>query len=228
MMKFIRWGVFTLVLVVLPLAAFAQVNTPRAKTETRAVLKGLSHSTSSQGGQPWIEWEQRMNADQRLTAFGPDLLGDQIDPATGAISFEHTDVALPGNSRLEVAIRRRLTQGYLYGEGVNAEFGNWEHLVPRIVAISGSAGWTGSRCSNSFHTSFPPIQRGGTYVYPGGWVMPLEPLQSADYSNGVRLEVPGQPAQKVLESPHGAHWPVERRYTTTEKQGPRSDLTVRA
>lgn len=115
---------------------------------------------------------------------------------------------MPGNSKLEVSLRRRLSQGYLYGEGVNAEFGNWEHLVPRIVAITRSAGWTGSRCSNSFTQSFPAIPRVGSnpveYLYPG------------DYSNGVKLEVPGWPSQQVLESPQGAHWPAERRFTTTE------------
>jgi YD repeat-containing protein len=177
------------------------------KSEPRQVLKAQSQSTSSQDGQPWIEWEQRLNAEQRLTVFGPDLLGDQIDPNTGAITFEHTDVVLLGNSRLEVALRRRLSQGYLYGEGVNAEFGNWEYLVPRIVAISRSAGWTGSRCSNSFSTSFPVVPQVGSF--------PVQYLQSADYSNGVKLEVPGHGTQQVLESPQGAQWPAGRRFTTT-------------
>ena len=156
-----------------------------------------------------------MNADQRLTTFGNDLLGDQIDPNTGAISFEHTDISLPGNSKLEVALRRRVSQGWLYDEGVNAEFGNWEHLVPRIVAISGRAGWNGARCSNSFHVSFPPIPRPGV-TSPDGILFGLEPLQNADYSNGVKLEVPGQPAQQLLESPQGLQWPADRRYTTSE------------
>ena len=168
---------------------------------------GLQSTAAAQDAQPWIEWEQRMDADQRLTAFGPDLLGDQIDPSTGAIVFEHTDVSLPGNSRLEVSLRRRLSQGYLYDEGVNAEFGNWEHLVPRLVAITRSAGWSGSRCDNSFATSFPAIPRVGSYPF-------VQYLQNYEYSNGVKLEVPGQPAQQLLESPQGAQWPAGRKYTT--------------
>jgi hypothetical protein len=192
------------ILMALPLAAMAQ----REPLDPRQVLKPRSVPTSSQNPQPWIEWEQRLNADQRLTVLGPDLLGDQIDPGTGSIVFEHTDVALPGNSKLEVAVRRRLSQGYLYGEGVDAEFGNWEHLVPRIVVVTGTAGWTGLRCSNSFNTSFPPIPQGGT--------IPVQLLQNSDYSNGVKLEVPGQPSQQVLESPEGAQWPAERRFTTAE------------
>lgn len=189
-------------------AASAQKGESRAKPELRKQWKPLSQTTSSQGGEPWVEWEQRLNADQRLSAFGPDLLGDQIDPSTGAISFEHTDVSLPGNSKLEVSLRRRLSQGYLYGEGVNAEFGNWEHLVPRIVAIARSSGWTGSRCSNTFNTSFPVIPQAGSD--------PVRYLYNGDYSNGVKLEVPGQPSQQVLESPQGAQWPAGRSHTTTE------------
>lgn len=146
-----------------------------------------------------------MNAEQRLTAFGPDLLGDQIDPDTGAIVFEHTDVVLPGNSRLDVSVRRRVSQGYLYGEGVNAEFGNWEYQVPRIVVVTRTAGWTGSRCSNSYATSFPVV-----YSPQGQY------LQASDYSNGVKLEVPGQAAQQILELPQGAQWPADRKYSTAE------------
>jgi len=194
-----------LAVMALALAASAQIQ--RLMAERQNTMP-LVQSTSSQNGEPWIEWEQRMNADQRLTAFGTDLLGDQIDPNTGAIVFEHTDVSLPGNSKLEVSLRRRLSQGYLYGEGVNAEFGNWEHLVPRIVAIARSSGWTGSRCSNSFNTSFPVIPQVGSF--------PVQYLYNGDYSNGVKLEVPGQGSQQVLEMPQGAQWPAGRTHTTTE------------
>ncbi|MEY3251388.1 MAG: Rhs family protein [Pseudomonadota bacterium] len=208
MTRLIRNLILILATVAAPLVALAQTGAVRSKTEPRQVLKALSQSAFSENAQPWVEWEQRLDAEQRLTAFGPDLLGDQIDPNTGAISFEHTDVSLPGNSKLEVSLRRRLSQGYLYGEGVNAEFGNWEHLVPRIVAISRSSGWTASRCNNTFNTSFPVIPQVGSY--------PVQYLYNGDYSNGVKLEMPGQPSQQVLELPQGAQWPAERRYTTTE------------
>ena len=34
----------------------------------------------------------------RMEAHGNDLMGDMIDKKTGAISFNHTDVSIPGNS----------------------------------------------------------------------------------------------------------------------------------
>lgn len=201
-------GIALAVMMLLPLAVSGQNSEPPVDWEKRKTPEPVAPSAAGEEALPWIEWEQRLNADQRLTAFGPELLGDQIDPNTGAITFEHTDVSLPGNSQLEVSLRRRLSQGYLYDEGVNAEFGNWEHLVPRIVAITRATGWTGSRCSNSFATSFPAIPRAGSF--------PVQYLQNYEYSNGVKLEVPGQPAQQILESPQGAQWPAARQYTTTE------------
>ena len=53
---------------------------------------------------PVIEWQKRLTADERLTAFGSDLMGDAIDTHLGSISFSHTDVSLPGNSNLDVSI----------------------------------------------------------------------------------------------------------------------------
>ena len=59
---------------------------------------------------PMIEWEERLTQDDRLTAFGFDLMGDTIDTHIGTITFNHSDISLPGNNGLEVALRRRLTQ----------------------------------------------------------------------------------------------------------------------
>jgi RHS repeat-associated protein len=172
------------------------------------MFAGLSVLTSiAQGAEPWIEYEQRMNQDQRLTAYGPDLLGDSIDPNSGQITFEHTDVVLPGNSKLDVSLRRRVTQGPLYGEGVNAEFGNWQYVVPRIVAISRWQGWTGQRCSAALNTSFPPIARAGSN--------PVEYLDNMYYSNGVILEVPGMASQQMLKkNAQAVQFPVAANWTT--------------
>ena len=73
---------------------------------------------------PIDEWEKRQNIDDRLTAFGDDLLGDAIDPHTGSLVFTQTDVSLPGNSNLQVAVTRRRSQGFLYHENEHSEFGD--------------------------------------------------------------------------------------------------------
>ena len=125
------------------------------------LLPHITQAQQSAPPKPIVEWEKRQNADERLTAFGDDLMGDGIDPHTGSITFEHTDISLPGNSALDVSLKRRRTQGYLYHEDVDAEFGDWEYLVPRIKAISATARpWTGARCSSSYSALFGVITSG--------------------------------------------------------------------
>lgn len=106
---------------------------------------------------PILDWQKRLTVQDRLTSFGDDLMGDSIDPHLGSLVFEHTDVILPGNNALDVSVRRRLTQGYKYDEGVNVEFGDWELVVPKITAIALTQyGWAGQRCSGDWAQNFPP------------------------------------------------------------------------
>ncbi|MEE4244656.1 MAG: hypothetical protein V2I33_04550, partial [Kangiellaceae bacterium] len=103
---------------------------------------------------------KRQEVEQRLAAHSDNLLGDSLDINTGSVVFTHTDVAIPGNSSLEVAIRRKRTGGFKYphideasraafdASGLVAKnssqaFGDWELDVPHIsqlipVQLSGS------------------------------------------------------------------------------------------
>jgi len=158
-----------------------------------ALLAALLSSVGAQASSddlPIIEHERRQDQESRLQSFGSDLLGDQIDPATGALTFEQTDVVLPGNSHLEVAVRRRRSQGYYYRHDVQAEFGDWTLLAPRINVISGPTAWTGARCSASQDVTLPPHvagQSGSPQIY-----------YNRDYSEGVVLDVPGAGSQQIL------------------------------
>ena len=58
------------------------------------------------------EYVERMDVSSRLTAHDHGLLGDSVDLNTGSVSFHHVDVSLPGNSGLEVAIRRSRSSGF--------------------------------------------------------------------------------------------------------------------
>jgi len=71
-------------------------------------------------------------ADANLRAHDFGIFGDNIDTYTGGLSFSHTDVSLPGNSHLEVAIRRTISQATKYHPQQSAGFGDWELEVPRI------------------------------------------------------------------------------------------------
>jgi RHS repeat-associated protein len=169
-------------------------------------LLGPMTSNATAQEEPVVEWDKRQSVEERLRQYGPDLLGDQIDPHTGAISFQHTDVSLPGNSALEVAVQRRRAQGMIYHESVDVEFGDWELVVPRIHVLSANF-WTGNRCSNSYATSFPSATAG-----------PGNSFQNSEYSEGVVMDVPGTGAgaMQVLESKQGAQWPTAATHVTTE------------
>lgn len=155
--------------------------------------------------EPSIEWEKRQGAESRLEAFGPDLLGDGIDPHTGTIQFSHTDVSIPGNFDLEVAIHRKRSQGSFFKRSVHAEFGDWQLDVPRIhVTLPHDLAWNQNRCSDDFDVTFPTIYQTGPVYEP------------SRYSNGLIMDIPGDGGKQILESPTGAHWPAGTKHATVD------------
>lgn len=156
-----------------------------------SILSGVAFAQSP-APKPIIEWQKRQTSNERLTAFGDDLMGDAIDTHIGSLVFTHTDVSIPGNSGLDVSVRRRLNQGYKYDEGVNVEFGDWELMAPKIsVTASAQFGWAGNRCSGTWAENFPTVYAGlnGTTLF------------AKDYTNGVTMTIPGQGDQQVLKNP---------------------------
>lgn len=71
--------------------------------------------------------------------MGPDLFGDTVNLYSGALEFTQTDVSLPGNNSLPVAIGRRLSTGN-WANSTGA-FGRWELEIPRIHGIFARVGW---------------------------------------------------------------------------------------
>lgn len=121
----------------------------------------LSLSSSLAWGQapdPVVEWEKTQGAEERLQPFGDTMFGDAIDPHTGALTFTQTDIAIPGNSGLPVALVRERAQDRLSAVNTDIEFGDWSYVVPRLKAKTVTPNtWSGNRCSNSFGTSFPNV-----------------------------------------------------------------------
>ncbi|GLQ22520.1 hypothetical protein GCM10007853_03940 [Algimonas ampicilliniresistens] len=167
---------------------------PQPSPEDAIPVPGFAPLSSfSSGGtevEPIVEWDKRSNIAQELTAHGLDIMGDNIDPHTGTISFQHTDIDIPGNSALPVRLTRKLTQGYYHKFSVDAEFGDWSYDVPRLHVVTHSD-WTGARCSN-------PTSVFGVESYPNagglsGLAYPVE------YSSGLMLDAPGSGSQQVLQ-----------------------------
>lgn len=169
----------------------------------------------------------RMGVDDRLQSLDTGLLGDSVDMATGSVSFTHVDVALPGNSNLEVVVRRRRTQGWNFGNGSVANFGDWQLDVPRISVIAPINPYRGNQ-----DASLPPppawtetlcnLQRPGPIIV---WPPNGQANQTIDasliiddwsYANGIDLYVPGQGSKKLLHSASGVQWPSGTTKVTTD------------
>ncbi|MEC7644234.1 MAG: hypothetical protein VX870_12130, partial [Pseudomonadota bacterium] len=132
----------------------------------------------------------KLKVNESVTPDTTDLLGEKVDLNTGSISFHQTDIRLPGNSALEVAIRRVYRGNYWQFQN-SAEFGDWKLNIPNISTtlmtkpgyISGAWG-QGQECSGSLN--------------PGAFYAGGEQLESYQYWNGDSLNVPGQTNEKLL------------------------------
>ncbi|SEK92911.1 RHS repeat-associated core domain-containing protein [Colwellia chukchiensis] len=159
--------------------------------------------------EPIVEWEKKQNAEQRLEIFGDDFLGDAIDPHTGTLVFNQTDISLPGNSHLPVTLSRKRTSGFTYKDGIDAEFGDWTLSVPRIKVISLDVRpWIGARCSK------PSKEILSAYNY--GRIGSHTTVTTTGYSNGIQLEVPGQASQQIIDNNGVAIWPSTAKKVTVK------------
>lgn len=190
---------------------------------------GLSIGAFAQDGEPGFggggaafyqditeDWVVKQSAEERLTTFGTDLLGDSVDPDTGALVFDHLDVAIPGNSGLEVAVRRRIAQGRIYHETEAVGFGDWIIQVPQISetypgiqnGIGAEPGPIEGPFNNHCSTDrwFPPVAE----MSPNNFV------RYRDYSNGLTMEIPGQGTKPIARIIEAEHFPAEAKMGTKD------------
>ena len=79
------------------------------------------------------EYANRIKSAQVVAQLGPDLFGESISLSTGATEFSATDVSLPGNTGLPVAVGRRLkVQSVPEFAKRLGGFGMWDIDVPYI------------------------------------------------------------------------------------------------
>ncbi len=148
---------------------------------------------------------------QKFQALGSDLFGDQTSFYTGTTEFVTTDVSLPGNSSLPVAVARRfVVQNRAQRVDPDNAFADWEldipwiegtfvsketPAIPRVPGVPG--GWvlpqnggeyTDQRCSRpNAADSTPPNHRRALRTY-----------FPRDYWHGYQLHVPGSGDQDLL------------------------------
>ncbi|GAB2505980.1 wall associated protein [Lysobacter humi (ex Lee et al. 2017)] len=136
----------------------------------------MSVSTAAKK-EPWEEYDKLISARKTLTQQGPDLFGDHIDLATGALQFSATDAVLPGNSALPVAVTRKFDAS---SKGLpGAVFGDWQIDIPNISGLF-SVTWHNDRCDKAEPPGVPVVADPDANLAPG-----------RHYWKGTKADMPG-------------------------------------
>lgn len=129
----------------------------------------------------WESYDKRVDSAKSVVKLGDDLLGDAISLQDGGLSFSATDVSLPGNSALPVAITRTWALGNTRTRPQGQFMADWNLAVPRISASFADLwlvmGSSTQRCSDTRGPAVP-ANVAGIFEISSFW-------------QGLRLEVPG-------------------------------------
>lgn len=135
---------------------------------------------------PFEEYDKRIKSAQTVSPLTSELFGERISLYNGSTAFHVTDVSIPGNDQLPVALHRRLrVESLAEFTQIFGGFGNWDLDVPYIQG-SYLDNWgsfstrNAGRCTG-FHS--PPD---------------LGEIKTKDYWSGVKLNLPGQGEQEIL------------------------------
>ena len=166
------------------------------------------------------EYSTLIRSDRNAGALDASLLGERIDYYTGRVEFVSTDVSLPGNNALPVAVGRRyVVQPNPAGVVPERDFGDWDLDVPHIEGlVATSVGWTvpganpNARCS-----AFAGAPDAGvTTPSPNDLATQTTTMVPWEqYSTGYRLVVPGYGRRELLKRapnntahPASGNWPI--------------------
>ncbi len=182
------------------------------------LCSGTTISSATSVTLSYLEGKNPVSADS-IATYGPDLMGDKVNLFNGALGFEHTDISLPGNNNLPVALTRKYSAGRpLHVQG---QFADWDLDVPRIGGSFAGLWRTNTGGLNRCTEFSAPPQITGYSRQSLGVQEPLDPLPNAgeqkegapqrgvvgfiasDYWQGTFLHVPGQGSQEVLRRAAG-------------------------
>ena len=163
--------------------AFAQSNEPPAAPafDADGVPQFNPDGTSNASSAPWEDYSKFIHKRSGVSVVGPEGFGDTVSLYNGALSFSVTDISVPGNSALPVALTRTLSVSqrsdfYIYDDPL----ADWDLDVPRISGVYGST-WPNTRCSSTTAgTAAPTVTVTGGATYTG-----------LDYYQGLQASMPG-------------------------------------
>ncbi len=136
---------------------------------------------------------EQFDVNPDITAETTDLLGEQIDLSSGALSFSNRDISIPGNFDIPVEVLRTFSDSNI-DSLKRGGFGDWNLEIPsmhttslsgqRILSVGGSPWNRGAECTSS---QVPDPMYGSKF----------SDIQASSYWNGVDLQISGT-SQKLL------------------------------
>lgn len=125
--------------------------------------------------QVWEEYGKAFKSRNSVAALDASVFGDSVDLSNGALSFSVTDVNVPGNSSLPVAITRTLSvTSRAFDSDNDRPFADWELDIPRLEGVYSTI-WTAfngsqQRCDQttqppSISVSFSINSKPANYLY---------------------------------------------------------------
>ena len=161
-----------------------------------AVLFGLvSFAAIADAKQPWEEYSKQIKAAEVVGTLGNDMFGDQVNFYQRTLSFSQTDISVPGNFAIPVALTRTFevtTHGENDGPITDRPFSDWDLDIPRISGTYATT-WDKDRCDDTFE---PAGANSGGYAYAG-----------FEFWQGLNASMPG--GGEMLVNDLGAPKPAE-------------------
>ena len=176
-----------------------------------ALLLTMSFLAQAQPSVPIpAEYGELLKSRTTPAALGPDLFGDEVNLYDGSLRFRQTDVALPGNDALSVAVTR--TFQVKQPEGVEGFFADWDLEIPHLHGVFSNSGWVvpggtpNHRCS-AFGAP------------PGATGVAGLPYLAEEFWSGTFLSLPGGGGE-VLKATAGTPKPTDgQTYPLTTRDG---------
>ena len=163
-------------------------------------VAAVGASATQQSVTPGYEIGKLPVAVDAVGTLGAELFGDKVNLYNGAFSFEHTELSLPGNNALPVALVRTWNARKWWLPKL--AMGDWDISTPRIegtfatdtgfIPMFGSAA---TRCSGF---NAPP-----DVSIHDGWAYSFQQFDSWQYWQGTFLHIPGRGNQEILRRQFG-------------------------
>ncbi len=157
----------------------------------------LAGSAEESSSLAYEEVLSRNEANDSVTAETTELLGERIDLNSGSVSFSHTDISLPGNSKLPVTLSR-VHKSKEYTNFNRTDFADWALDIPYIQTTTlkgageGSIGTAGPWGQSPRRECSGILEEGEVFIAGN-------PYSSTDYYNGDTIHIPGQISEKLLD-----------------------------